>query len=281
MKSSLLGKAYQGLKLGSRTSTAIFMYSFSGGTEKGVGLGEIKRNSAVLPYPSSVVAEAVEQLKNKLFYLQHQNEKYFFINQPNLNRILFVKMDNVQPLDLTEVERDLLKEYISGWKFKVYVWPKDSSDIPDDQNLKLVLLQEKNDMMKEILEKKATTPRVNRNTVLFLVPNEVERSGFQNTVRKYLAYKQVLEDKTLNLTDDQKKEIETEIRKLEDGLYKSLRRYYRQIFVPSKLCFRESDLGVPTYGEKKKIDDEVYDKLRSEGEILEAIAPLVIKEKYL
>jgi hypothetical protein len=41
------------------------------------------------------------------------------------------------------------------------------------------------------------------------------------------------------------------------------------------------DLGIPTYGESKSLDEEVYDKLRLEREILEQIAPLVIKERYL
>ncbi|PIP08342.1 MAG: hypothetical protein COX51_04655, partial [Syntrophobacteraceae bacterium CG23_combo_of_CG06-09_8_20_14_all_50_8] len=34
-------------------------------------------------------------------------------------------------------------------------------------------------------------------------------------------------------------------------------------------------------GEAKKLIDEVYEKLRSDGEIVEKIAPLVLKEKYL
>ena len=32
---------------------------------------------------------------------------------------------------------------------------------------------------------------------------------------------------------------------------------------------------------RKRIDHEIYDKLRSDSEILEKIEPLVIKEKYL
>ncbi|CAG1771764.1 hypothetical protein BAC3_02056 [uncultured bacterium] len=40
-------------------------------------------------------------------------------------------------------------------------------------------------------------------------------------------------------------------------------------------------MGIPTYGEDKSIDLEVYEKLRSNGQILEKIAPLVLREKYL
>ena len=45
--------------------------------------------------------------------------------------------------------------------------------------------------------------------------------------------------------------------------------------------FKEDDLGIPTYGEEKGLTQEVYEKLRSDGEVVEKIAPLVLREKYL
>ncbi len=53
-----LGRAYQGLNLGSRTATTIFLNSFSGGYEKGATTGEIKRCATTTENPASVVAEA-------------------------------------------------------------------------------------------------------------------------------------------------------------------------------------------------------------------------------
>ena len=44
---------------------------------------------------------------------------------------------------------------------------------------------------------------------------------------------------------------------------------------------KEGDLGVPTYGDTKNLDEVVYENLRSSGEILERIAPLLLKERYL
>jgi hypothetical protein len=71
---------YQGLNLGSRTATSIFLNSFSGGYEKGTTTGEIKRCATTTENPASVVAEAAEQLKGKLFHLQNIGEKYYFSN---------------------------------------------------------------------------------------------------------------------------------------------------------------------------------------------------------
>ena len=59
----------------------------------------------------------------------------------------------------------------------------------------------------------------------------------------------------------------------------ALRRYYRLLAIPGRGGFKEQDLGIPTYGEAKKIDDLVYEKLRTAGEVLERIVPRVIKER--
>ena len=71
------------------------------------------------------------------------------------------------------------------------------------------------------------------------------------------------------------------IAKRRKGLNDILRRYYRKVFVPTKEGLKENDLGLPTYGETKKLDQAVYDKLRSDGEILEGIHPLAIRDGYL
>ncbi|MEK7670985.1 MAG: DUF499 domain-containing protein, partial [Bacteroidota bacterium] len=92
---AVLGKAHQGLRLGERVTTAIFMYSFSGGVERGVTLSEIKRNATTLENPSAIVSEAVEELKGRLFYIQSQAGKYFFTNHANLNHLLLVRMENI------------------------------------------------------------------------------------------------------------------------------------------------------------------------------------------
>lgn len=277
-----LGKAYRGLKLGTRTGTAIFLHSFSGGPERGVELGEIKRCSTTAQNPASVVVEAAEQLKSRLFYLQSIGEKYFFTNQPNINRILLTKMENVTADELLDMERKLLTHNIGGARLKVFPWQEDSSNIPDSEELKLVILnKESRETMDHILKTKGQTPRVYRNTLFFLYPLESERTGFEDSIRRKIAYEHIEQDKTLSLTNDQRKEVKKQLKAAETGLKEAIRRLYWMVALPGKDGFKETDLGIPTYGEQRGLDQEVYEKLRSDGEILERIVPLVIKEKYL
>ena len=277
-----LGDAYKGLKLGSRAAITVFLYSFSGGTEQGANLGEIKRSAVTTKIPSSVVAEAATDLQNKLFYIRHEGEKSYFSNQPNLNRLLLTRMENIRDSEIEEFEEALVKRNRSIGKLNTLIWPRDGSEVADNPDLKLIILKQPDDLlMQAILETKGNTSRVNRNSLFFLTTLAHERSGFYNQLKKTIAYRALTKDATLNLSDEQRKEVRDGVRTAENSLDDMLRRYYRTLFIPTRDGLKEGDLGVPTYGATKKLDEVVYENLRSGGEILEKIAPRLLKERYL
>jgi hypothetical protein len=277
-----LGSAYQGLLLGSRTATTIFMYSHSGGSVKGATVPEVKRSATTTDNISAVIDSAFDELEKELFFMQKFGDKYFFSNQPNLNKILLTHMDNIKDQDLEILEKELLQEKIKGNSLKVYLWEDKSSNIADDESLKLIILKKDNkEIISDILKKKGNTPRTKSNTLFCLYPSEMDRGNFTHQMKKKIAYDLILKAPNLNLSTDQRKEIKKELDKLDTNLFESLRKYYRMVAVPSKDEFKIIDLGVPTYGETKSLVDEVYDKLVNDEEILERVAPVVLKTKYL
>jgi hypothetical protein len=277
-----LGSAYQGLGLGTAAATTAFMYSFSGGQERGATLSEVKRAATTIENPAAVIAEAVEQLKSKLFYLQSTGDRLYFSNQPNLNRILLTQMENIADPDVIEEKKLLIKESLEGRRLKTLIWEEDPSRIPDSEDLRLIILQDEDrEIMKGIIQTKGQTPRVYRNTIFFLYPHENERQSFRTALKRKLAYELIEESPSLRLTEEQKKDISRDLKKSLTAVGELLRRIYRLVGIPSKDGIQEIDLGVPTYGETANLDAWVYEKLRSEGLVLEKIAPLVIREKYL
>ena len=123
-----MGDSYKGLKLGTRAATTVFMYSFPEGVERrGATLGEIKRSAATPPYPSSVVVEASDQLKRKLFFLSSEGERSYFTTQANLNSILHTKIENLDSADINALEEKLLRNNNAGGKLKTIIWPEDGS----------------------------------------------------------------------------------------------------------------------------------------------------------
>jgi hypothetical protein len=224
----------------------------------------------------------VEQLKSRLFYLQSQDGKYYFLNQPNLNRIMLTKIENIKDDEVRESEREILKEQISGKNFKVFLWPEKPKDIPDTPEIKLVIVSQKDEgFMKNVLESKGDSPRVYRNTIFFLCPSDIERNELLTSIKRSIAYQQIQADKTLKLTDEQRREVSNNIHKAEGDLRDIVKRCYRIAYAPVKDGLKEIDLGIPTYGEARKLDDWVYEGLKAEQEILEKISPIVIQQKYL
>ena len=270
-----LGSAYSPFSFGTKAATTIFMFSFSGGPERGATINEIKLSSTDPSVPSSIVAEAVSKLKEHLFYLSDTG--LFFTNQPNLNRILLSKMESIEDPKLEE--RELLTKSLTRNNFDIYIWPSNSKDISDTTRLKLVVLSNR-ESSKELLENCGERPRVYRNTLIFLCALESESTIFENSLRRKLAWQLIEKDKTLQLTEEQRKEIKNRIKKAEDEVREHLRSYYRIVLLPSKEGLKEIDLGISTFGADVTIDKEIYDRLRGD-EILEKLSPLTLNEKYL
>ena len=231
---SKIGDAYRGLELGTRVCTTIFMYSFSGGTIKGATKNEIKRSATTLLNQESVIGEVLENFKNTFYYLQYKDGRYLFTNQPNLNHILLVKMGNISNNDIEEFEKELLNHTTSSNPLKTYIWKDDPKDIPDDMELKLIILKNKDEnVMKNIIGYRGNTPRVYKNTIFFLTSVESERLNFSNFAKKYMAYNEILNDTGLNLSKEQRKEINNKIKELKKSFNDYIRNLYRVAYLPA------------------------------------------------
>jgi len=276
-----LGKAYQNLNIATRAAQTIFMYSFSGGREHGATLTDIKRQAASYDNPAEVISDCLERLKNRLFFLQNTDDKYFFSNKPNLNRIIQTKMENVPSESLKELEEELLKRNISGKRFKTFIGEQSYKDIPDNYDLKLLVLNSVDkQMMLEIVNNRGnSTPRVNRNTIIFLCPGE--KTNFEKQMKRKLAFDAIERDKTLELGETDRRKLREDMRKISSELDDGVHRVYREIYIPIKNGLLPTDLGIPTYGENKTLDERVFDHLKSEQKLIDKLAPIVIQAKYM
>ncbi len=266
---SELVAAYGGLRLATRAAVTIFMDSFSGGTERGTHIGEIKRHAAALGTPSAAVVDAVERLRDPvrgLHYLWRQGDRYFFSTEANLTRIVLQRMETLATQErlLEETERGLLEGALhpKGTVFEraTYLWPESEvpGNIQDLPELTLVVLRGKDEgLMQRTREQKDGTPRVYGNALVFLYPSEAERPGFRHDLLCYLAYRDIQADAargTLKLSEEQRKEVGEELGNLQDSLPRKVRMLYRLVAVPVREGFREIDLGVPTVGDGRSTE---------------------------
>ena len=274
-----LGPAYSSYSFGTKVATTIFMYSFSGGPEKGANVNEIKLSCSEVNIPSSIIVEAIDKLKENLYYLS--DEGLFFTNQPNLNRILLDKMENIDEKTLADEEEKLLTENIKKKDayFDVYLYPTNSKDIPDNKSLKLIILKEY-EKCKDFFEKCGDKPRIYRNTIIFLCSLESERTKFEQFLKRKLAWQSIEKDKKLHLTDEQKERLKKELKRSDEEGKQQIRNLYRCVFLPAKEGLEEINLGIATYGIGRTIDEEIYETLKTEEKLVEKLDPSLIK-KYL
>lgn len=273
-----LGTSYMSYQLGTVVSTTIFMMSFSGRGEKGSSVKEIKLNTVYPEISSNVIDTVINNLKEKLFYIS--DEELFFTNQPNLNKMIIAREESISEDKIYEEEKRIIEAHISKPpKFRLYLYPEFSKDIPDTAELKLIILN-KNMPDKEFLEKHGESPRVYKNTLIFLCIDENQKESFSLYLRKLLALESIDGDKKLELTEGQRKEIKNKLKNYEQREYEELRKIYRKLFLPAKDGYKEIDMGLPSFGESL-LDKEIYEMLRNKGELLEKISPDVIINKYL
>jgi hypothetical protein len=273
-----LGSAYEPYRFGTKTANAIFMYSFSAGRARGASLNQIKLACALPPVPSSIVVEAVEQLRKRLWYLS--DEGLYFDKIPNLNKVILDKKDTIEDRELVEEERRILQAHIKDDPLKSFLWPTSSRDIPDGKELKLVVLRERG-RAREIWENRGDAPRIYRNTLVFLVPQDEGRAKFEDFLREKMAWERIKGDESLLLSEEQKKRVEERIKETKGREYEELRRFYRVLLLPERDGFKELDMGIPSVGGSENITAEVYELLRSEERLLERMSPQFIKDKYL
>ncbi len=278
-----LASTYRGQKIGSRISNTIFLYSFSGGQEKGATLLDIKRSATTIDIPSAIVGETISKMENELFYLHKVADKYLFTTKPNLNRIILTKMDNVEENQILDVEHEQLTKIVGKNNIPSYIWPKDESDIADNKLHKLVILKKEDErFMKKILEYKgASFPRVYRNTIFFLTSSESKRLDLHSSIKKLIAWEQILNDATIRMNEEQKKQAKQSYEKSKENIWLMIREAYRYLIIPDKEGFDRRDLGVPTYGEEINLGKEVLTLMKSEDIIVDKISPEILKLKFL
>ena len=190
-------------------------------------------------------------------------------------------MDNVKDEDIIDLEKELITKSIRGSYFKVHPWFNKFDNVPDNEELKLIIYHNENKKaMEEIYNKKGQSSRVNRNTLTFLYPDDNERTVFNNDCKKKIAYEAILKDKNLQLSEDQRKEVQRELRNVLEKLPIQLRKMYRKYVLPSRVGLSEDQMGYPTIGTDYSLDKDLYEHLKGTN-ILERMAPMTIREKYL
>ncbi len=281
-----IGNEYSKHRLCLTTTSAIFMYSHSGGAERGV---QEPRLRLALLQPEGItpalISDALARMKNALYYL-YGNGGWSFRVQPNLNAVLTDRMGQVRPEKIEErVEQALLAKTGTGL-FKAYVWPNDHREVPDDAKLKAVLLKpsqstddaEENERIRNVIQMNAAgSPRLHKNTLVYLSGRRTDFARAFDKAREVVALEDVKSDRDLALSSDQKNDLNERLSRSTGQLPELAKACYSALYEPygAKDEFRVHDLSAAVKTQPNVLS-AVTETLQDQDRLLSGLDPALL-----
>ena len=216
------------------------------------------RLGCVMPGESpQVFGDAVRRLAASATYLYQDGPRYWYSTQLTVTKLA---ADRAQQLsgNRDAVHAELVRRLELDFGFKprddkrrgdfgkVHIFPRNGSEVPDDLEAKLVVLDTEQPHSREggslaevaaksILESRGSAPRIYRNTVAFLAADTARYQDLDEALRKYLGWQSILNDRVgLDLEPSQVKQAETQRDSADAAVSARLPETYQWVLVPTQ-----------------------------------------------
>ena len=226
------------LQASRRVSRTIYMGSapLADATQRGIEDRHIKLGCALPGEPAAVFGDALRRLASTSTHLYQDGSHFWYSTQPTVTKLAEDRAEQLSR-DPDKVKSELEQRVQNNLRTRgiftrVHPFPSSSSDVIDDLDTRLVVLSVEHPHSKEssegnpsparqaaeaILESRGNSPRLYRNTLVFLAADKVRLQDLDEALRKVLAWDSILTEKNdLNLDPHQVRQAETQ-RKAADG----------------------------------------------------------------
>ncbi len=288
-----LGSEYAKESVSEKIAKATFIYSFSGGQQRGATLPQLRVAVLNPEMAPPFVSDALDRMTKRLWYLYQDSGLYRFESRPNLNRILVDREEMVrsEPDKVRDFAKQTLNDLIGDATFRVYRYPEEDRDVADEPRLSLVVLDldqgasedgpapETEKFVTQVLKQHGKGFRKHANMLIFLCPDQARSSEVTDAARRLMALRNIDEDKSTKrqLTDEQLKDLAGRLKEAEARLPAALTTVYRFVLVPAKnKTLRCIDLGIAGYSSKTTLSSRVAEKLIDEQQILDKLDPGIL-----
>ncbi|WP_412068592.1 Swt1 family HEPN domain-containing protein [Rubrivirga sp. IMCC43871] len=199
-----------------RVARTVFMGTVprSGSANPGITDARIRLGSVQPGETTATFGDALRRLSDQAAHLYENQSQYWFDEQPNVNRLAAGRAGQIRRETHRlheEIERRLAQATKAqrGPFHAVHVAPSASSDVPDDQEARLVVLgpayphsardtsSKARAAASEMLTQRGDAQRLYRNALVYLAPDEARVSELRDAVAQYLAWSSIVTE-----TDD-------------------------------------------------------------------------------
>jgi predicted AAA+ superfamily ATPase len=233
-----------------RVARTIYLGSapLTGAAHHGIEDRRVKLGSALPGESPAVFGDALRRLAAAATYLYQDGPHYWYSTQPTVTKLAEDRAEQLRrdpDKVAVELEGRLRKDLERRGDFgRIHAIPQGGQDVPDDLDTRLVVLGIHAPYSKEgssaaevaarsILEKKGSSPRLHRNTLVFLAADKTRLQDLDEAARKYLAWESILSERIgLDLTPQQVKQAEIQKGAADGAVTARLPETYQWLLVP-------------------------------------------------
>jgi len=282
------------LRAATRSARAVFICSAPLVGQPNAGLtGQGLRLACAEPGDQlAIFGEALRELSERATYLYEEAGRYWFSTQPTLNRLADDRAKALPDHEVDAAIGDLLREDASSKAgfHRVFVVPDDPAAIDEASALSLVVFGPAfphsgkgaakslgTDAVTETLMRCRSAQRRQRNTLVFLAPDEANLATAREVMRKALAWASIEKDGRLQqqMTKAQAADALDKAKTNREAAVKAMRAAWSHIFVPvrSEMPGKPFDLehSLISARERAAIPAVVYDKAKADGIVLDRL----------
>ena len=235
-----------------RVARTIYLGSAPTATAAHRGLEDRRiKLGCVMPGESpAVFGDALRRLAAAATYLYPDGSRYWYSTQPTVTKLAEDRAEQFKrnaDKVVQELEKRLRTNLNRVGDFsRVHVLPRSGHDVPDDRDARLVVLGVDHPYSKEVgnaaemaargmLETRGNSPRIYRNSLVFLAVDKSRLQDLDEAVRHYLAWDSILtEHESLDLSPHQVKQAEEQKRIADSTVTVRLPEAYQWLLVPTQ-----------------------------------------------
>ena len=230
-----------------RVSRTIFLGSVPGNNIHGLTQTQIHLGTAQPRQNIATYTEAINRMARELYYLHEANDRYFYNTEANLNRVHAEKVANISNDQVNRYIESELHRAI-GRQRHVIVCPDTSADVPDDENVRIVVLPPDKqlrsrasdsdsavDFANDAVMNRGEFARINRNTLVFVTGKADDLRDLRRNAREHMAWVDILNDDNQDdLPSMRRSELRGRVERTRNTLNTALITAYRYVIAPTQ-----------------------------------------------
>lgn len=269
-------------------SAPTFNTSHRGLEDNRIKLGCVQPGETVATF-----GDALRRLTDQATHLYVDNTRYWFSTQPSVTRLAQDRAGQLSADVVMEKIRERLRSDPGsrGDFSRVHVCPTSGADVPDEREARLVVLDPESahtaratdsaarKQAQEILDHRGQSPRLYRNTLVFLAPDRTRLGELEQAVRQFIAWNSIKsESEDLNLDRFQTNQVQSKCKEADETIKRRIPETYQWLLVPTQ----PDPQGTLEWEETRLQGDEplairASKKLISQGLMASQFAPTLLR----